>query len=45
MGQSGLARFKELDFLRGIAVISMVIFHAYEDYSFLKEGRPLEGDW
>ena len=45
MGRYGPARFKELDFLRGIAVTSMVIFHAYEDYSFLKEGQPLEGDW
>lgn len=45
MGKSGLPRFEELDFLRGIAVVSMVIFHAYEDYLFLKEGRSLEGDW
>ncbi|MGE5605538.1 MAG: heparan-alpha-glucosaminide N-acetyltransferase domain-containing protein, partial [Bacteroidota bacterium] len=43
MGKSGLSRFGELDFLRGIAVISMVVFHGYEDFSLLKSGRPLEG--
>ncbi len=43
MGKSGLPRFGELDFLRGIAIVSMVIFHGFEVFALLKRGRPLEG--
>lgn len=43
MGRSGPHRFRELDFLRGTAIISMVMFHGLEDLSLLKHGRPLEG--
>lgn len=44
MGKSGAPRFGELDLVRGIAVVSMVIFHGCQDYSLLKWGRSLEGD-
>lgn len=45
MGKSGVPRFGELDLARGIAVVSMVIFHGCQDYSLLKLGRSLEGDF
>ena len=44
MGKTGLPRFGELDFLRGIAIVSMVAFHGLGDLSLLKRGRHLEGD-
>lgn len=43
MGRSDPHHFGELDFLRGIAIISMVMLHGLEDLSLLKLGRPLEG--
>lgn len=39
MKKHELPRFWELDFLRGIAIVSMTLLHAVDDYSLLKEGR------
>lgn len=42
MEKPGGLRFWELDFLRGIAIVSMVFLHACDDFSLLKERQVLE---